>query len=334
MLPEKKLHMVHLQLTRNCNLRCWFCGQWGNNGFFSDHSGKELSYPEWCNVINSLVSYRDATGISPVVMLWGGEPLTSPYFNSMVTYLRKHNFDLGIVTNGTMIDKYSEVLRKEFKKIYISVDGPPEIHDSIRGKGVFDKLVSNIKLLQNGNAKIIIMTVISPALLKFLPDLPETFKIFNPDMVLLQEMITLSESEIKEYKLWLNSCFGMEAKEIDSWQIDLPPDFEQNKKKALEKVLAKESSFPFVYLPHGAVVQKFCTSPFYHVHVTWNGDVTYCTDFYDFKAGNVKNNDLIDIFNNELSDTFRQEIIKNKCSICNHCSWRQKGTYLNCQETD
>ena len=39
---DKKIEMVHFQITRNCNLRCHFCGQWGKKGFFSDASGNNI----------------------------------------------------------------------------------------------------------------------------------------------------------------------------------------------------------------------------------------------------------------------------------------------------
>ena len=37
-----ELQLVHFQITRSCNLRCWFCGQWGKQGFLRDDGGKAL----------------------------------------------------------------------------------------------------------------------------------------------------------------------------------------------------------------------------------------------------------------------------------------------------
>lgn len=33
-------------------------------------------------------------------MLWGGEPLLSPYFSEITKYLADNEFELGLITNG------------------------------------------------------------------------------------------------------------------------------------------------------------------------------------------------------------------------------------------
>ena len=111
MYPEKRLELVHFQLTRNCNLRCSFCGQWGRKGFFSNAGGIDMGLDEWKRVVDSLVEYRKTTGIKPSVMLWGGEPLISPYFSEITKYLADNEFELGLITNGVFIDKFQEILK-------------------------------------------------------------------------------------------------------------------------------------------------------------------------------------------------------------------------------
>jgi len=56
MLPQKVLKLVHFQLTRNCNLRCWFCGQWGKKGFFSNASGEAMAFDDWKKVVSDLLN--------------------------------------------------------------------------------------------------------------------------------------------------------------------------------------------------------------------------------------------------------------------------------------
>ncbi len=326
---EKRLELVHLQITRNCNLRCWFCGQWGKKGFFSDACGSKMTLDDWKKVIDSLENCCKTKSTYPSVMLWGGEPLTSPYFGDITAYLRQKGFDeLGIVTNGVLIDKWADVLRNDFKKIYISIDGPKEIHDSIRGNGVFDKVTANAKLLCGGNAEITVMTVLSPALLPILPGFPKLLEDIRPKQLLLQDMIYLSKEETEQYGRWFESCFKRPASEIYSWQMDIPPDYDYKKSQALKKVFEEKYSFEIKHMPHGmSTGNKQCLSPFRHIHVAWNGNVMYCTDFYDFCAGNVKENDIIDIFNNELSEKFREETYNGNCITCNHCSWRNNKEF-------
>ena len=78
---------------------------------------------------------------------------------------------------------------------------------------------------------------------------------------------------------------------------------------------------------HNLPGNPHCLSPFRHAHVTWNGDVTYCTDFYDFRAGNVKDTSLLAIFGNERSDAWRGLIAEGGCPTCRHCSWKNNTNY-------
>lgn len=324
----KRLELVHLQLTRNCNLHCWFCGQWGRKGFFPDSIGTAMTLPEWRCVIDSLRHYGETSGQVPMVILWGGEPLLSPDFAAVVEYLRIYEFELGMVTNGVLLGEYMALCREAFRTIYVSLDGPREVHDAIRGGGVFDQTAANLQQLRGGRAKLIITSVISPENVDLLPELPLAFVPFAPDTVLLQDMIALSEAEIDEYRNWLKVKFGQAAREIASWRTELPLDFATRKKRALTAVAKCEYGFPVIHLPHGkAAMKKSCLAPFRHLHVTWNGEVMYCTDFCDFSAGNVRNDNLIDIFNNGLSERFRAEIMNGNCSSCNHCAWKNNHTF-------
>jgi radical SAM protein with 4Fe4S-binding SPASM domain len=71
----------------------------------------------------------------------------------------------------------------------------------------------------------------------------------------------------------------------------------------------------------------YCLAPFWHLQVTASGNVHYCVDFDDFSAGNIKNDDVMDIFENEISEKFRQEIFKGKNPMCKRCPWRFNTRY-------
>ena len=54
MIPEKRIEKVHFQITKQCNLRCPFCGQWGERGFFAKANGASLSIEDWLAVAKEL----------------------------------------------------------------------------------------------------------------------------------------------------------------------------------------------------------------------------------------------------------------------------------------
>ena len=336
-LPGKRIESVHLQLTRKCNLRCYFCGQWGRKGFFAGDSNSDMMYEEWRNVICSLMKYRNATGISPNITLWGGEPLMYSEFREVVEFLTANKFHLQLITNGVLIDKFPDLIRNSFKTVFISVDGPREIHDRIRGDGVFDKVSANIELLKGGNARIVLLTTISQDNVDIMTKIPHMLQPLGADKIILQKLIFLSSDECAAYGKWLKSAFAMDATSIGAWAKDDAGDYldkyEKNIRALQCEIQSNSYSIQVEYLQHGAdVAAKFCMAPFRRLHVAYNGDVLYCTDFYDFKAGNVRKNDLVEIFSNGISEKFRHEVAAGNCPTCRHCSWKNKENY-SCLES-
>ncbi len=322
MQNELRLELVHFQITKSCNLRCYFCGQWGSNGFFSNENGKELTIDEWNSVINDLKEYRDKTGVPIAVTIWGGEPLVSEKFDVISKKLHNDGFKLSLITNGVFIEEHKDILNECYNNIFVSIDGPEKIHDRIRGEGVCKTVLKNLELLKSENLKITVMSVLTKDLIKNLEEHLLSFNNQNVDELILQELIYLDEQEINEYKNWLKNEFSMESVCADSWLGEKDDEFNQLKKCALDKVLANKYTYKLNYIPHGRTEERnYCLSPFRHAHIAWNGNVLYCTDFYDFSAGNVKKEKLTDIIKNEMSEKFRNETMNGNCVTCNHCSW-------------
>lgn len=324
-MQERKLELVHFQLTRRCNLHCWFCGQWGEHGAFRENCGQAMTTDDWMRVIDSLEQVAQRDGNWPSVILWGGEPLLSESFEPVAKRLHALGAPLGMVTNGTLIDHHVALCREAFQQIYVSIDGVPEVHDAIRGQGMFARVSDNLRLLRGGKAKITLMSVTTPELLQTLPETLVTFEQLHPDEVLLQARIGLQADEVSAYQSWMRASFGQEATNIASWTIDEPLH-------PLPKVWYEErltaQPFSVKYLPHGSeTARPFCLSPYRHAHVGWDGKVGFCTDFIDFSLGNVRETPLPELFESELAKHFASEAEAGHCITCEHCSWRNTETF-------
>lgn len=276
---ESKPTLVHLQITRNCNLRCSFCGQWGKSGFFADAKGEEMTLNDWKKVIDELATINPL----PRVYVWGGEALISPIFEDVVKLLKEKGFRLSLVTNGVFIDKHYQTLNRDFDKICISIDGERELHDSIRGKGVYDKVTKNLPLLDK--EKVIITTVATENL-----------------------NVESFANTFKDYKILLQELIPFDGQEIYTVTCPIPKNM--------------------TYLQHGDKAKmKTCLAPHYHMHITWNGEVTYCTDFYEFSAGNVKKDSLMNIWSNDKSNEFRRKVANGENPNCKYCSWKNSEEF-------
>ena len=136
-----QLNHCHLQLTQACNLNCHFCGQ-------NHVAAGELTAAEWFDLLAQMAELP----VLPKLTVWGGEPLLSPIFPAVAEKAAAMGFSMELITNGTLLDRYSSLIKNNFRRVCVSVDGPEDIHDAIRGKGVFRKLSRNLPLISGGNA--------------------------------------------------------------------------------------------------------------------------------------------------------------------------------------
>ena len=326
-MPIRKLEMVHFQLTKRCNLHCWFCGQWGEHGAFQHQQGFAMTTEDWMRVVDSIQTQQERLGEYSSVTLWGGEPLLSESFEPVATRLHAMGVPLGLVTNGTLLHKHMELCRTAFKHIYVSVDGLPSVHDAIRGQGVYAKVSENLQMLSGGKAKLTLMSVLTPELAQMLPETLAAFEALHPDEVLLQSRIGLMANELNAYQQWMREIFGQDAKDIGAWAIDKTmPTLPEN----WQAGLLSKGGYPFTvqYLPHGSAASRpFCLSPYRHAHISWNGSVGFCTDFTDFSLGDVRQSTLTALFESSLAERFADEVRQGHCATCEHCSWRNSDSF-------
>lgn len=325
--PERILELVHFQITRKCNLHCWFCGQWGEHGAFAGKTGQELSLKEWLAVADELEALGRRTGRYPSIILWGGEPAVSPLFEPLAETLAKRGFPLGLVTNGTLLGRHVSLCREAFRQIYVSLDGTPRLHNAVRGPGVYERVADNLALLRGGRAKITLMTVMTAEARGCLKEILDGFKLLEPDEVLLQERISLSPEEAKAYGFWLREVFSQPAEDIGSWVSG--KEEEPASHRWYEEWLAK-NPYPFSvrHLPHGdQAFRSFCLSPWRHLHVSWDGSVGFCTDFTDFRLGSVRSASLTELFSSDRAQAFRGSVREGRCAACQHCSWKNSETF-------
>ena len=89
-------------------------------------------------------------------------------------------------------------------------------------------------------------------------------------------------------------------------------------------------AFKVRYLPHvrsGEIVRP-CLSPWRHLHIMWNGETSFCTDFTDFSMGNVREQPLEALFRGEQAEKFRKLVENGRNPSCRHCSWGDKEDFF------
>jgi MoaA/NifB/PqqE/SkfB family radical SAM enzyme len=116
---------INLDLTSACNFSCPFCVD-----SKLINAGKSLTLEEVKKTINTL----HTRGLLSVILIGGGEPTLHKDFGEIVRYIKSKRLQVGIVTNGSRLEKIEAVVGELKGKdwIRISIDAA--------GEGVFKDL--------------------------------------------------------------------------------------------------------------------------------------------------------------------------------------------------
>jgi len=153
---------VQWHLTERCNLRCTHCYQTGKGTY-------EMSLWEIKTAISEIDemfrAWSEAYGIefSPSFNITGGEPLLHGDIFEIIEVLRMRNFDIYLLSNGTLLNEEKAKLlsRLGVRGVQVSIEGPEKIHDSIRGKGSFSASLKGIGYLLDAGIKVTLNVTLS-----------------------------------------------------------------------------------------------------------------------------------------------------------------------------
>ncbi|MEM1756805.1 MAG: radical SAM protein, partial [Candidatus Bathyarchaeia archaeon] len=127
--------------TRACNLNCLYC----NVEAKKEPAPDELTTEETIMLVDQIYDFG-----SEWFGLKGGEPLMRKDVFECISHARKLGLNVCLLTNGWFVD--GEVYRNLVKNevfTSVSIDGPEEVNDIIRGKGTYRAALTAIKRLSD-----------------------------------------------------------------------------------------------------------------------------------------------------------------------------------------
>jgi uncharacterized protein len=158
------LEQIVFEVTDLCNLNCTYCGYGELYGNYDLRKKKMMSIDTGKMVLDYFISLWNTSPYKPApprrvyLSFYGGEPLLNmPFINEIVNYAKKNcsdyfYFENSMTTNAILLDKYMDFIVENNFSLLLSIDGNFE-NNSYRlfhsGKGSFEKVYKNIKLLQS-----------------------------------------------------------------------------------------------------------------------------------------------------------------------------------------
>jgi radical SAM protein with 4Fe4S-binding SPASM domain len=159
---EHPLRYLFLEVTRACHRACVYCG--------SDCSpaaaGAELTACEWIGVLRQVA--EDFEPRSLMLGFTGGEPLLAPGFLDVLQEAGRLGFPFGMVSNGTLITARNAPLlvASGLGSISLSLDAPPDLNDSLRGRGAthaVEQAIAHLRRAGYSGRVEVISTLTRPA---------------------------------------------------------------------------------------------------------------------------------------------------------------------------
>lgn len=277
----------------------------------------------------------------PFISITSTEPLLYPYILDAVEYVVKSGLKINITTNGFLLKRYaSDLVKKGLQRLTVSLDGPQEIHDSIRGvSGSYRNSIEGIqaldsykKLYNSEYPQIFVNTTIldinASHLLKFMRGLPlkMVHQVGFMTMVFCTKELACKHNAVfGDRYLATETCLsgGMNPNNIDV--DDLFDELCAIKSKFGDKAayffkLDRETLRTYFQKPDEFINGNRCVFPWYTAQITSSGNMVGLTRCYNNSFGNIIDDKFANVWNGEKMRKFRLDLKRHKrFPACTRC---------------
>lgn len=330
---------IFIAINSVCNLRCKMCdvGQRKEGTQFYNNlvaSKKQLSLVRLKSLVDEVKSFH------PTIAITSTEPLLYPDLFNCIKYAVNAGLEVQLTTNGYLLPKYAEdVVNSGATLLQVSIDGPPEIHNRIRGRNdCFQRAYEGIRCVNEikkvrgkDHPRICVNYSISNYNFNVLMDFMDSIKKLDIDNVLFSHLNFVT----KEMAWTHNHIYGTlcpatptSISAINLSEIDIDVLWEQinDIKKKYKNCyfipeLTKAEVWTFYNVPETFLKNHDrCTVPWQMAQILANGDLTLTTRCFNIRLGNINEQSFMEAWNGEKMRAFRKELRKvGAFPACSRC---------------
>ena len=315
---------VSIHVTMACNLRCEMCCQQQNEPLL----GRYTQHMQLADYIEILDNLERSLPVKPRLHLTGGEPSIHPQFLEMVSEAARRGFPTTVTSNGALIEKAAkELVDLGVHNITLSLDGPEEVHNRIRGRqDSYARVVAAARALRAARADagalrpaITLNCVVTRHNYRRLAEMPGLAQEVGGDCLTIQQLLYVEGTPFANH--------GID--EIEQLAEQLAGAQSAGRARGFATQL-----YPYVpvdQLRHyytGSVAGDplRCVEPWLAASVLTNGDVLFC---FSPVAGNALETPFDEIWRGETLTRHRQTIARAirrrdglPSGFCQRCCYR------------
>ena len=302
--------ILDIEPTSRCNFRCIMCqlNDW-KNGKRAD----DLKFDDFKKIID------EQYGLTEIKLQGMGEPLLNKEFFKMIEYVVKKYIWIRTTVNGSLLhinDNYRKLVDSGVNEIQISVDGATKkVFEKIRRNSNFDKVVENLKMLNNySNSKNKLVTRMWVLLQEHNKHQVFEFLDLAKHMEFKRLTYSIGMSDFGQEK-WNKNNKSLEIKEF------LP-------KSDLSKLLEKAKNYG-IEITRWNLEQKYnndtvntkCPWPFNRAFISSDLKIVPCCMIGNPDVSNFGDaRDLVNIWNGKIYQNFRKSHLEGKIpKFCKNC---------------
>jgi MoaA/NifB/PqqE/SkfB family radical SAM enzyme len=333
------LTKLYVEITTACNLDCQMCVR---------RAWREPIGSMSLETFGALIAQLRRLPSLPVVHLGGyGEPMWHPDFLEMVRLAKAAGAQVGVTTNGTLLDAdtAAALIELGLDRLVVSIDGvTPESYGDIRRNGSLEQVVENLRTLyrlklrragKHSNPQVGIAFVAMKRNAADLPQLPRLATRIGAWTIQVSNLIPHTpemESEIL-YNRSLTAC----AFRASRWVADmsLPKlDLDSHTLEPLGRLSTSTASLSLLDASLSARNDYCRFAQQGYAAVRWDGQVSPCLsllhdhpmylhgrrkDVTHFALGNVNDRSLPDLWESRKFAQFRAKLRRFPFSPCTTC---------------
>lgn len=340
-----KLSRVYFSVNSACGLACKMCDFGIGNREASLY--KALRPTEEKTILAAdLVIQRclEARPDLEAVHFIGTEPLFHPDIPRMVREVKAGGIKVIVTTNGLRLDRMLvPVLEAGVDELWISIDGPPETHDDIRGHdGLFEIIRTALRTHADAIAKakargfrLCISCAISPLnhhllgdMVRATADLPFDLYWLTHLNYITPEIAAAHSRRHPQYKIAASTVTipEMETSRVNPFVLYRALREAEREAIALGRQIESVPALDFLGVmehygqPERPVGKPHCQAPSSCVEVASDGSVSVMSRCYQMDTGNIHTQSLRSIFLGETLTGFRsflaREGLQPPCLRC------------------
>jgi Fe-coproporphyrin III synthase len=312
------LPILILNVHSRCNCRCVMCDIWKR---------------ETTNELHAQDLQRHRTSLRNLgvrqVVLTGGEPLLHSNLTSLCTFFREQNIHLTLLTTGLLLCKRAEEVATLFDEIILSLDGPQEIHDSVRRiSGAYNLIHKGVAAVRHLNPAIPITcrTTVQKANHRHLRETVDAARALGLDSISFLAA-DLTSQAFNRALIWpgeRQSEIALTADETTALEEEIEALIREYQAGIHHKYIVESASklrriarrFR-EHLGHLTPQAPNCNAPWVSAVVEVDGSVRPC--FFHPPIGNVTSAPLEDVVNSAAAQNFRRLLDVETNATCRRC---------------